>query len=178
MGTMVFPSVKARREASSPSMNSSMTTRLPALPNLWAPIISSRAARASSLVMATTTPLPAARPSALITMGAPFSSTKALASARLSHTLKKAVDTPYFSISSLEKILEPSISAALALGPKMVRPRALNTSTIPATSGASGPTTVRSMACFSAQSARPSRSAISRSTHSARSFMPGFPGAA
>ena len=38
--------------------------------------------------------------------------------------------------------LEPSSCAALAVGPKIVRPLVLNTSTIPATSGAFGPTIV------------------------------------
>ena len=60
------------KEASSPARNCSITTREPASPNLLPASMSSIAAKASSLVIATITPLPAARPSALITIGAPF----------------------------------------------------------------------------------------------------------
>ena len=65
--------------ASSPSRNSSTTTRRPASPK--APSASmARAARwASSTVRATVTPLPAARPSALTTTGAPHSAMRAQA---------------------------------------------------------------------------------------------------
>lgn len=73
METIVSPSVNASKDASSPSINSSKTTRAPAPPNLRSPIISSTAANASASVIATTTPLPAAKPSALTTIGAPFS---------------------------------------------------------------------------------------------------------
>ena len=50
-------------------------------PSEFAPSMSSMAAWASASVIATTTPLPAARPSALTTMGAPLASTCACAAA-------------------------------------------------------------------------------------------------
>ncbi len=56
-----------------------MTTRAPpslcATPSLLSSSMKSMASCASATVMATTTPLPAARPSALTTMGAPLAST-------------------------------------------------------------------------------------------------------
>ena len=55
--------------ASSPSRNSSITTRLPAAPKRRSESIASIAALACSRVVATTTPLPAASPSALTTIG-------------------------------------------------------------------------------------------------------------
>ena len=54
------------------------------------------------------------------------------------------------AISSLENALEPSSCAAALEGPNTGRPRRLQTSARPATSGASGPTTVRSMLFSSA----------------------------
>ena len=50
-----------------------MTTRQPASPKALPESMSVTAASASARVSATITPLPAARPSALTTMGAPFS---------------------------------------------------------------------------------------------------------
>ena len=68
MGRQSVPSERMKKLASSPSMNSSMTTDIsPNSPSKMA----SMAAWASATVMATVTPLPAASPSALITMGAP-----------------------------------------------------------------------------------------------------------
>ncbi len=70
---------KARRsEASSPVMNSSITTSAPAPPKA-PPNISSMAASASASSIATITPLPAASPSALTTIGAPCARTWARA---------------------------------------------------------------------------------------------------
>ena len=73
MGSALWPSHMTMKLASSPCRNSSITTRdlPPSSPGSMAPM----AACASVSVIATTTPLPAARPSALTTMGAPFSST-------------------------------------------------------------------------------------------------------
>ena len=76
-----LPSAITMKLASSPAMNSSITTRWPASPMPPPSSIMSMAACASSAVVATTTPLPAARPSALMTMGAPFSFTCACAAA-------------------------------------------------------------------------------------------------
>ena len=69
----MFASVKARNDASSPSRNSSMTTREPAAPKALPESMSCTASLASSTVRATITPLPAARPSALSTTGRPSS---------------------------------------------------------------------------------------------------------
>lgn len=74
-------------------------------------MIWSSASSASSLVWATTTPLPAARPSALMTMGAPFSSTKDLAASSSVNTPQAAVGTPAFCMMSLAKALLPSSCA-------------------------------------------------------------------
>ncbi|MPM95231.1 hypothetical protein SDC9_142385 [bioreactor metagenome] len=93
-----------------------------------------------------------------------------------SQILKKAVGIPYLAINCLEKALEPSISAAAAVGPKIARPRLLKTSTIPVTRVASGPTTVKAIDSFSAKSATASKSVKGSATHSARFFIPGLPG--
>ena len=50
-------------------------------------------------------------------------------------------------MTSLANALEPSIRAAAADGPNTLRPRFLSSSASPATSGTSGPTTVRSTSC-------------------------------
>ena len=74
-GSTLLPSTITINEASSPSKNSSTTTRLPASPKALPASMSRMASSASCSVIATITPLPAARPSALITIGAPFSRT-------------------------------------------------------------------------------------------------------
>ena len=61
--------------ASSPSKNSSITIFFPASPNISDSRDCKIASFASSNVYAIVTPLPAARPSAFITIGHPFSST-------------------------------------------------------------------------------------------------------
>ena len=78
------------------------------------------------------TPLPAARPSALTTHGG-----RATASAA-------AVGTPAAAITSFANDFDPSIAAAAELGPKTAIPAGRSTSASPPTSGASGPTTTRS----------------------------------
>ena len=70
------PSAITMKLASSPVRKASTTTRAVSLPSLLPPVKSSprnwsTAAWASATVWATTTPLPAARPSAFTTMGAP-----------------------------------------------------------------------------------------------------------
>ena len=69
MGLTVLPSVKARTETSGPSRNSSITTCSPLLPKRPFCIMSVTAARASTRFCAMMTPLPRARPSALMTVG-------------------------------------------------------------------------------------------------------------
>ena len=53
---------------------------------------------------------------------------------------------PYLATMSFMKDLEPSSSAAAALGPKALMPFSASRSASPATSATSGPTTTRSMA--------------------------------
>ena len=122
MGTRCSPSQKASTVTSGPTMHSSMTTVEPLWPNLWSSIISRTAVLASSTVEATTTPLPRARPSALMTMGAPFSSTKDLAASSSVNTPQAAVGTPAFCMMSLAKALLPSSCAHHWLGPKQRMP--------------------------------------------------------
>ena len=79
IGRMLSPSIMQIKEASSPAKNSSTTTREPAWPNLLPDSMSSMALKASSSLIATMTPLPAAKPSALMTIGAPLVRTNSLA---------------------------------------------------------------------------------------------------
>ena len=72
MGRQSLPSQRTKKLASSPGMNSSITTVI--APNAPAKI-ASMARCACSTVSATVTPLPAERPSALTTIGAPLAAT-------------------------------------------------------------------------------------------------------
>ena len=81
----------------------------------------------------------------MTTSGAPRTRQYARAGVASANVSKRAVGTPCLAIKPLAKAFEPSIIAAARDGPKIRRPRDSNRSTIPATSGASGPTTVRSM---------------------------------
>ncbi len=74
-GSTLRPSTSTMKLASSPARKSSTTTRAPASPIEWPTSIASIASVASATVVATTTPLPAARPSALTTIGAPRAAT-------------------------------------------------------------------------------------------------------
>mmetsp|Transcript_28286 Transcript_28286/g.92332 ORF Transcript_28286/g.92332 Transcript_28286/m.92332 type:complete len:213 (-) Transcript_28286:178-816(-) len=103
--------------------------------------MASTASNASSCVCATTTPLPAARPSALTTIGAPSAAMYALASTVFVKRLYLAVGMSYLAHRSFMKPLEPSRTAAPASGPKVGTPAAVSASPRPATSGASGPIT-------------------------------------
>ena len=67
----VRPSERAKKLTSCPSKNSSTTMDAPDAPNAPSHSAARAAESASSTVVATTTPLPAARPSALTTIGAP-----------------------------------------------------------------------------------------------------------
>ena len=66
---MALPSVKASTLTSGPVRNSSITTRLPESPKARSSIMVLTASSASSQVWEISTPLPRARPSALMTMG-------------------------------------------------------------------------------------------------------------
>ena len=62
------------------------------------------------------------------------------------HVRDRAAGIPWRSHSSFAHAFEPSIRAAAPVGPEhAARPRSSSSSASPATSGASGPTTVRSM---------------------------------
>src|SRR5436190_12049557 len=79
---------------------------------------------------------------------------------------------------SLVKPLEPSSWAAAAFGPKTAIPAARRASPTPATSGASGPTTAKSIRSRLARPTMAWGSHGSAATHSAQRAMPGLPGAA
>jgi hypothetical protein len=81
---MAVPSVSAKKLASSPTMNSSITTSAPAAPKL-PENMSTSAFVAWLSVSAMMTPLPAARPSALMTTGRPNFGSAARASASDAH---------------------------------------------------------------------------------------------
>src|SRR3982751_2375032 len=79
---------------------------------------------------------------------------------------------------SLVNPLEPSSCAAAALGPNTAIPAARRASATPATSGASGPITTRSMPLRWASSTTAAALHGSAGTHSAHRPIPRFPGAA
>src|ERR1039457_1226695 len=155
------PSQSAIKLTSSPVRNSSITSL---------PFRVARAASASAASWATTTPLPAASPSAFRTTGKPKRPNAIRAWKASSTVTYSAVGIPLCWKKSFAKILLPSRRAASAFGPTMRKPRERKASTTPATSGTSGPTTVRSA---------PTRRAASRGspgTQVATRAMPGFPG--
>ena len=80
-------------------------------------------------------------------------------------TVWAAVGTRAAAMIDLAWAFEPSSRAASATGPKAATPAAWQASTKPATSGASGPTTTRSIpaAAILAGSSAPSNGAASRS---------------
>ena len=133
--------------------------------------------RASSFVPAIITPLPAHSPSAFITIGRGLDSICAFALSLSVKNLKSAVFTPKRLMASFADTLLASSCAEFLSGPKIRRPWALNASTMPFVSGASGPTTVRPIEFVFAKSSRDKTSSASISTHSAISDMPPFPGA-
>ncbi len=108
-------------------------------------------ARAASRSAVTSTPLPAASPSSLTTYGGPNSASAASASAPVTQVRDAAVGMPPSAMISLAKVLEPSIMAARAPGPKQAVPASRTASAAPATRGASGPMTTRSAASFEAR---------------------------
>ncbi len=82
----------------------------------------------------------------------------------------------YFFMSSFEKTLLPSMIAAFAFGPKVLKPSAWRASTMPSTSGSSGATTTMSGWSFLASSTTPSMSVAPTEKHSAYFEIPPFPG--
>ena len=113
-GSTVLPSQSAKKLASSPSRNSSITAEAPG-----AEKIASRAASAVARSVATVTPLPAASPSAFTTIGQVV--LHAHRRAPRSQSVKRrysAVGMPASRQRSLVKPLEPSSCAAAFEGPK------------------------------------------------------------
>ena len=120
----------ANTDSSSPSSSSSITSGPPSAARR-----AQRRRRAPRAVRQTKTPLPAARPSALTTQGGRGDRR---ASRAVGHAGGVA-SRPWRSV------FEPSIRAAAALGPNTETPAWRSSSATPATSGASGPTTTRSI---------------------------------
>jgi len=88
-----------------------------------------------------------------------------------------AAAAPAARSTSLAKDLEPSISAAPRPGPKTLMPEWRNSSATPATSGASGPTTTRSI-LLALQNAITAPWSVKSSAASSHSLaMPALPGA-
>ena len=145
-GTARSPSASAMKLSSSPLSRSSTMMRRPAAPNFPADNMALAASRASPGASATTTPLPAARPSALTTQAPSLESMCARAASSSVKLRASAVGMPCRCIKALAKCLEPSSAAAALEGPRQGKPAAVNSSTTPATRGPSGPTMVRETA--------------------------------
>src|ERR1044071_2994467 len=111
-GRMCSPSVSTRKLASSPSRNSSTTTLSPAAPKTRRMSTSSIAASASARDAQISTPLPAARPSALITYGALRSPRYFFAAAASENVANAAVGILFSRRISLANALLPSSRAA------------------------------------------------------------------
>ena len=177
---MVLPSVRARMEASSPKRHSSISTVAPLAPKA-PPKQSSTKALALPAASATSTPFPAARPSALTTIpSAPAANSLliySLAAAASVKVAERAVGILYLFMNCLAKSLLPSRRAPSALGPKTRRPAARSLSATPAHRGASGPTTAKAISLVLANSASLSPSSTPILTHSATSAIPALPGA-
>ena len=139
-----FTDTAPRIEISTPRIYSSMTSLRPASPTSWPSISSSTALSASSMLRATTTPFPAARPSALRTIGAPCSFTYARAASLSVNVLLSAQATPYLCMKFFAKSLLPSSCAGSFFVPTVGIPSDQNLSARPAQRGSSGPTTQRS----------------------------------
>ncbi len=177
-GRISLPSVITMKLASSPARHSSMTTRLPASPKDFPESMPPTASKASTRVSAMTTPFPAASPSALMTMGRPFSRIKALAGSISVKVRYQAVGMWCRARKSLVNALEPSSFAAVCVGPKQGSPASRKASARPMTRGASGPTTVRPTASFRAKLTSPSISVALMETFSTffSRAVPPFPG--
>ena len=83
----------------------------------------------------------------------------------------------YFSKNFFVNDFEFSNSAASFTGPNILRPFSSNKSEIPSHNGFSGPTTVKSISFFFANSSRPCKSSAWISTFSPILSVPAFPGA-
>ena len=81
-----------------------------------------------------------------------------------SKAAERPAGIPCRSQSDFAQAFDPSIRAASLVGPKTGSPRACSSSTSPSTSGASGPTTVRSIDSRSATSTSAGTSVADAST--------------
>ena len=120
----------------------------PAAPNAVASSIVVGGRRASSSEWQMITPLPAASPDALMTTGAPMRRIAPFASAGDDHVIGARRGDAGVRASTFSRTPSTSRSAPAArVGPKIGSPAARNASTMPASSGASGPTSVQSTFC-------------------------------
>ena len=177
-GTATSPAHSASSETSGPSSRSSITSRRPASPRVPATRKVDAARSASSASSQTTTPLPAASPSALTTTRPPDAAIAARASAMVATVRAAAVGTPAPAMTSFANAFEPSSCAASRPGPKTEMPAARRASARPSTSGASGPTTTRSTRSELARETSASTSSTPTGWHVARLAMPGVAGRA
>ena len=147
--------------ASSPSRKSSITTRAPALPIVCATSIASIAACASStrrrdddaLAGGEAVGLDDDRRAARVDV-------RRAPRAGAVNVRDAAVGMPWRFMNAFAKSFELSSCAAARVGPKMRSPAARNASTMPAASGASGPTTVSPTASRRANATSSSMSVI------------------
>ena len=167
------PAAIAIADTSRPASRSSITS----FPNRG--IRSSTARCASSMSSGTTTPLPAAKPSALTTgrSAGPSISSHLCAAFASVKTSPPAWGAPAAAITSLAKAFDDSIRAAAADGPKVGTPAARKRSASPSASGSSGPITARSTLCSLAACAIPSRSIAAIGRFSPSAAVPALPGA-
>ena len=159
---------------------SSITTVAPASPNARSSRHAWAAPSASARSAVITTPLPAARPSALTTYGG----LELVGAPRRAAVIDvTAGDAPPgcrgARTGPCAHAFEPSIRAPSARRAEHGRPRSRSASASPATSGASGPTTVRSTSSRSASGDDPA-DVVRRDVHAAGELArsPGCPGAA
>ena len=178
-----MPSLNKSNETSLPDRASSITIRRAASsPATRLTIRSSTAPSASDRELATTTPFPAARPSALMTTGVsadPKSPRlrKDKASSAESATRKRAVGIRCRAMNSFANTLLASSRDAAVLGPTIGNPAFSKVSTRPAASGASGPTNVKSIPCDLAKFSNSIWLFTLIGNTSASCWMPALPGA-
>ena len=170
-------------ETSIPERNSSITTVLPAAPNL-PPSMFLSSTLACSRLWHISTPFPAARPSALSTYGAFRVERKSSASCNVSEVKlrKAAVGMECLCMKFLAKSLLPSRAAPFEQGPmNSTFSRSLSwakKSPRPFTSGSSGPTTTISMPCSRTADFTAWKSEGLPLIFCPRRAVPGFPGMA
>ncbi len=161
-----------------PSSGASSTTVLEASPN--APSRKARSvSSASASLSASTTPFPAARPSAFRTMGRPQAQLRISASPETQSptVTEAAAGRSWRSMKSFAKAFDPSSLAVAAPWPKTGMPSARTASATPATSGASGPMTTRPGRFAAHQPATAFGSAASMATRDPSSPSASLPGA-